>query len=94
MRFQSTTLDSLIRAGSDQADEVPASLSRSADRRSPNHRGRPPPDPSAAGATAIEPATSGVRGRYGLSDLPEPGSLTEATLRAVLDLLGQCNRRR
>jgi len=43
---------------------------------------------------AIEPATSGVRGRYGLSDLPEPGSLTEATLRAVLDLLGQCNRRR
>ncbi len=32
MRFQSTTLDSLIRAGSDQADEVPASLSRSADR--------------------------------------------------------------
>ena len=36
MRFQRTTLDSLIRAGSDQVDEVAVSSSRSAGRRLPN----------------------------------------------------------
>ncbi len=58
MRFQRTTLDSLIRAGSDRDDEVSTSSSRSAGRRLPNATRRTPPDLSAARATAIEPASS------------------------------------
>ena len=64
MRFQSTTLDSLIRAGSDQADEVAASssrLSRSAVAERTEDILRLTSRPRER--RQIEPATSGVRDR-------------------------------